>query len=224
MCATPYALVAVAASLAATLAADAGFAAKKLMPRWLMPLRFGLTGVAVLGLLASVPAALEAHDGEREREAHAARLRADAPATRQALRARDRALADATKKADAASAESRALAARLEAREAEFDRKEAELRMAAGARHAEAQVAEARCETLAAETKAAKAQAERFAAEAARARAETTADGDHQKALVAKSVKSDGGGDAEETLKRKESGATRREPSSALPDATDTSS
>ena len=43
--------------------------------------------------------------------------------------------------------------------------------MAAGARHAEAQVAEARCETLAAETKAAKAQAERFAAEAARARA-----------------------------------------------------
>ena len=96
--------------------------------------------------------------------------------------------------------------------------------MAAGARHAEAQVAEARCETLAAETKAAKAQAERFAAEAARARAETTADGNHQKALVAKSVKSDGGGDAEETLKRKESGATRREPSSALPDATDTSS
>ena len=88
MCATPYALVAVAASLAATLAADAGFAAKKLMPRWLMPMRFGLTGVAVLGLLASVPAALEAHDNEREREAHAARLRADAPATRQALRAR----------------------------------------------------------------------------------------------------------------------------------------
>ena len=171
MCATPYALVAVAASLAATLAADAGFAAKKLMPRWLMPLRFGLTGVAVLGLLASVPAALEAHDNEREREAHAARLRADAPATRQALRARDRALADVQKKADAASAESRALAARLEAREAEFERKEAELRMAAGARHAEAQVAEARCETLAAETKAAKAQAERFAAEAARARA-----------------------------------------------------
>ena len=220
MCATPYALVAVAASLAATLAADAGFAAKKLMPRWLMPLRFGLTGVAVLGLLASVPAALEAHDGEREREAHAARLRADAPATRQALRARDRALADATKKAEAASAESRALAARLEARETEFERKEAELRMAAGARHAEAQVAEARCETLAAETKAAKAQAERFAAEAARARAETTAD--NQKALVAKS---DGSDDAEETLKRKESGATtRREPSSALPDATDTSS
>ena len=98
MCATPYALVAVAASLAATLAADAGFAAKKLMPRWLMPLRFGLTGVAVLGLLASVPAALEAHDNEREREAHAARLRADAPATRQALRARDRALADLQKK------------------------------------------------------------------------------------------------------------------------------
>ena len=214
MCATPYALVAVAASLAATLAADAGFAAKKLMPRWLMPLRFGLTGVAVLGLLASVPAALEAHDNEREREAHAARLRADAPATRQALRARDRALADLTKKADAASAESRALAARLEAREAEFERKEAELRMAAGARHAEAQVAEARCETLAAETKAAKAQAERFAAEAARARAD-------QKALV--DAKSDGG-DAETLTKRKESGATRREPSSALPDATDDTS
>ena len=44
--------------------------------------------------------------------------------------------------------------------------------MAAGARHAEAQVAEARCETLAAETKAAKAQAERFAAETRRARAD----------------------------------------------------
>ena len=127
---------------------------------------------------------------------------------------------DATKKADAASAESRALAARLEAREAEFDRKEAELRMAAGARHAEAQVAEARCETLAAETKAAKAEAERFAAEAARARAETTAD-DDKKALVAKSD----GGDAETLkMKRRESGATRREPSSALPDAKDTSS
>ena len=87
--------------------------------------------------------------------------------------------------------------------------------MAAGARHAEAQVAEARCETLAAETKAAKAQAERFAAEAARARAD-------QKALV-DAIKSDGD-DAETLTKRKESGATRREPSSALPDATDDTS
>ena len=228
MCATPYALVAVAASLAATLAADAGFAAKKLMPRWLMPMRFGLTGVAVLGLLASVPAALEAHDNEREREAHAARLRADAPATRQALRARDRALADLTKKADAASAESRALAARLEAREAEFERKEAELRMAAGARHAEAQVAEARCEALAAETKAAKAQAERFAAEAARAREETRAF-EETRANAGNRELSKPGTEAkakksENVAANETGGATRREPSAAdAADAADAS-
>ena len=172
MCATPYSLVAVAAALAATLAADAGFAAKGLMPRWLMPLRFGLTGVACLGLLSSVPAALEAHEADARAAAQVARLRADAPETHRRLRAREEALADATRTAAEASAAATAVQAKLEAREAAFEKKEAELRMAAGARHAEARAAEARCEALAAETRAAEARAERFAAEAARAREE----------------------------------------------------
>ena len=225
MCATPYSLVAVAAALAATLAADAGFAAKGLMPRWLMPLRFGLTGVALLGLLSSVPSALEAHEEEKRTAAQVSRLRADAPATRRQLRAREEALADATRNAEAASAASRALRAKLEAREAAFEKKEAELRMAAGARHAEAQVAEARCEALAAETKAAKAQAERFAAEAARAREETRAF-EETRANAGNRELSKPGTEAkakksENVAANETGGATRREPSAA--DAADAS-
>ena len=63
--------------------------------------------------------------------------------------------------------------AELEAREAAFEKKEAELRMAAGACRAETKVAEARCETLAAETKAANARAERFEQELSAAKEET---------------------------------------------------
>ena len=228
MCATPYSLVAVAAALAATLAADAGFAAKGLMPRWLMPLRFGLTGVALLGLLSSVPSALEAHEEEKRTAAQVSRLRADAPATRRQLRAREEALADATRNAEAASAASRALRAKLEAREAAFEKKEAELRMAAGARHAEAQVAEARCEALAAETKAAKAQAERFAAEAARAREETRAF-EETRANAGNRELSKPGTEAkakksENVAANETGGATRREPSAAdAADAADAS-
>ena len=173
MCATPYSLVAVAAALATTLAADAAFAAKRLMPRWLMPLRFGLTGIAVAGLLASVPSALEAHDEERRAAAQVTKMRKDAPATRKALVAKEKALADATERTQAARAESSALRSRLEAREAAFEKKEAELRMAAGACRAETKVAEARCETLAVETKAANARAERFEAELSAAKEET---------------------------------------------------
>lgn len=170
MCATPYSLVAVAAALSTTLAADAAFAAKRLMPRWLMPLRFGLTGVAVAGLLISVPSALEAHDEERRAAAQVTKMRKDFYGLKVA---KEKALADATERNQAALLESSALRSRLEAREAAFEKKEAELRMAAGACRAETKVAEARCETLAAETEAANARAERFEAELSAAKEET---------------------------------------------------
>ena len=65
----PQQLAAVSLSLVAALGADAAFASERMMPRWLMPLRFGLTGTAAVCLLASVPAAIEAQREELKREA-----------------------------------------------------------------------------------------------------------------------------------------------------------
>ena len=140
----PQQLAAVSLSLVAALGADAAFASERMMPRWLMPLRFGLTGTAAVCLLASVPAAIEAQREELKREAENRELRRRAPKTREALATRERSLAAA----EQAAAKAREEIAALEAALAKADRRavgaEAELRLTQGAREAEAAAAEAR--------------------------------------------------------------------------------
>jgi hypothetical protein len=158
MLSLPYQLVTVATSLGGALAVDAAYATKGLAPRWLTPLRFGLTATAAVSLLSSVPAAMEKSAAAEAAEAEMRRLRKDAPATRKALKARERSLAEAEAAAARAREEAKAFAAKLSAVESSAATREAELKMAEGARSAEAAVAQARCEALAADANAAKAE------------------------------------------------------------------
>ena len=154
----PQQLAAVSLSLVAALGADAAFASERMMPRWLMPLRFGLTGTAAVCLLASVPAAIEAQREELKREAENRELRRRAPKTREALATRERSLAAAEQAAAKAREEIAALEAELDKADRRAEGAEAELRMTQGAREAEAAAAEARREIVAAEAAAARAQ------------------------------------------------------------------
>ena len=158
MLSLPYQLVTVATSLGAALAVDVAYATKGLSPRWLTPLRFGLTATAAVSLLSSVPAAMEKSAAAEAAEAEMRRLRKDAPATRKALKARERSLAEAEAAAARAREEAKAFSAKLSAVESSAATREAELKMAEGARSAEAAVAQARCEALAADANAAKAE------------------------------------------------------------------
>ena len=128
----PYQLVTVATSLGGALAVDAAYASAGLTPRWLMPLRFGLTATAVVSLLSSVPRAVETSAAAEAAEAETRRLRRDAPATREALEARERSLAKAKAAAARAREEANAFSARLSAAESSAATREAEWKMVEG--------------------------------------------------------------------------------------------
>ena len=152
----PYQLVTVATSLGGALAVDAAYASAGLTPRWLMPLRFGLTATAVVSLLSSVPRAVETSAAAEAAEAETRRLRRDAPATREALEARERSLAKAKAAAARAREEANAFSAKLSAAESSAATREAEWKMVEGARSAEAAAERERRDALAADADAAK--------------------------------------------------------------------
>ena len=130
----PQQLAAVSLSLVAALGADAAFASERMMPRWLMPLRFGLTGTAAVCLLASVPAAIEAQREELKREAENRELRRRAPKTREALARASGRSPPRNKPPRRRGRRSRALEAELDKADRRAEGAEAELRMTQGAR------------------------------------------------------------------------------------------
>lgn len=128
----PFQLAAVAGALGAALGVDSAYASRGLMPRWLMPLRFVLTGTAALSLLSSVPAALDAEKAAEAAAAEVHRLRKDAPVTHRALKQRERSLAEAKAFGAKARADADAVAARVGALETQAATREAELQMTRG--------------------------------------------------------------------------------------------
>tara|TARA_B110000977_G_scaffold194947_1_gene272505 strand:+ start:3276 stop:4355 length:1080 start_codon:yes stop_codon:yes gene_type:complete len=156
LCSTPYALVGVGATLLTSLGADCAFAAKKLMPRWLMPLRFGLTGVAVISLGLSIPSAFEAQRADESTAREVAKLKMDAPAARRQLLQNKKQLTDVSEKFEKTKLELVSLADKVKDVESAASARQAELRMQNGALTAAEQVLSANCETLKAEREAAR--------------------------------------------------------------------
>ena len=154
----PAQLVALAGGLGAVLAGDAHLASKGLMPRWLMPLRFVLTGTAVISLLSSVPAAHERQKAEDWEKTMVSKLKSRAPKTDEALRRSTKDLAQTTGSLRDARNAAEAAAKRVAELEAAAGAREAELAMTRGAKEAEAEVARARVEAVTAEAAAARAE------------------------------------------------------------------
>lgn len=154
----PAQLVALAGGLGAVLAGDAHLASKGLMPRWLMPLRFVLTGTAVISLLSSVPAAYERQKAEDWEKTMVSKLKSRAPKTDEALRRSTKDLAQTTGSLRDARNAAEAAAKRVAELEAAAGAREAELAMTRGAKEAEAEVARARVEAVTAEAAAARAE------------------------------------------------------------------
>ena len=154
----PAQLVALAGGLGAVLAGDAHLASKGLMPRWLMPLRFVLTGTAVISLLSSVPAAYERQKAEDWEKITMSKLKSRAPKTDEALRRSTEDLAETTGSLRDARAKAEAAHKRVVELEASAMTREAELAMTRGAKEAEAEVARARVEAATAEAAAARAE------------------------------------------------------------------
>ena len=154
----PAQLVALAGGLGAVLAGDAHLASKGLMPRWLMPLRFVLTGTAVISLLSSVPAAYERQKAEDWEKTMVSKLKSRAPKTDEALRKSTEDLAETTGSLRDAKRAAEAAAKRVAELEAAAGAREAELAMTRGAKEAAAEVARARVEAVTAEAAAARAE------------------------------------------------------------------
>lgn len=153
----PAQLVALAGGLGAVLAGDAHLASKGLMPRWLMPLRFVLTGTAIISTLSSVPAAYERQKAEDWEKTMVSKLKSRAPKTDEALRRSTKDLAETTGSLRDAKNAADAAAKRVAELEAALGAREAELAMTRGAKEAEAEVARARVEAVTAEAEAARA-------------------------------------------------------------------
>lgn len=153
----PAQLVALAGGLGAVLAGDAHLASKGLMPRWLMPLRFVLTGTAIISTLSSVPAAYERQKAEDWEKIRVSKLKSRAPKTDEALRRSTKDLAETTGSLRDAKNAAESAAKRVAELEAALGAREAELAMTRGAKEAEAEVARARVEAVTAEAEVARA-------------------------------------------------------------------
>tara|TARA_B110000971_G_scaffold217772_1_gene255334 strand:+ start:1391 stop:1915 length:525 start_codon:yes stop_codon:yes gene_type:complete len=119
-----------------------------MMPRWVMPLRFGLTGIAVLGLGMSVPGAFDAQRADQASARDVAQLKMDAPAAKRALAQHKKQLSEVSEKFALAKMENASLADKVKAVESSSARCEAELGMRNGALVVAEQVLSANCETL----------------------------------------------------------------------------
>jgi len=154
----PAQLITLAGGLGAVLAGDAHLASKGMMPRWLMPLRFALTGIATVSLLSSVPAAYARQKADDWEAISVSKLKSRAPKTDEALKRYTKDLADMTGSLRDARQAAESAGRRVAELTAEAERRDAELAMTRGAKEAEAEVARARVEAVSAEANAARAE------------------------------------------------------------------